>query len=71
MYLSGVLPWKSAQWTAPPPEEIDRIRAEAGTHDAALAEQGEIQAEANKGMQDPEKDSRESGDTGVDHQEEH
>lgn len=33
MYLSGVLPWKSSKWEAPPPEEITRIRKEAGTHD--------------------------------------
>jgi len=31
MYLSGVLPWKSSEWVAPPPEEIARIRKEAGT----------------------------------------
>jgi MFS transporter, SP family, sugar:H+ symporter len=31
MYLSGVLPWNSRQWVAPPPEEIARIRKEAGT----------------------------------------
>lgn len=34
MYLSNVLPWKSASWEAPPPEEISRIRKEAGAHDA-------------------------------------
>ena len=33
MYLSDVLPWNSSKWIAPPPEEINRIRAEAGTHD--------------------------------------
>ncbi|CAK3815546.1 High-affinity fructose transporter ght6 [Lecanosticta acicola] len=32
MYLQGVLPWKSADWEAPPPEEISRIRREAGLH---------------------------------------
>lgn len=31
MYISGVLPWKSSSWVAPPPEEIARIRKEAGT----------------------------------------
>ena len=31
MYLAGVLPWKSSTWVAPPPEEIARIRKEAGT----------------------------------------
>lgn len=32
MYIQGVLPWQSAAWVAPPPEEIARIRKEAGTH---------------------------------------
>ncbi|KAI5356923.1 Putative major facilitator, sugar transporter, major facilitator superfamily [Septoria linicola] len=41
MYLSNVLPWKSSKWEAPPPEEISRIRKEAGANDAALAEHGE------------------------------
>lgn len=59
MYLSGVLAWKSSQWVAPPPEEIARIRAEAGTHDAALAEEGDqIQAQRNGEL---EKNSLESG----------
>ena len=40
MYLLGVKPWKSSSWVAPPPEEIAKIRAEAGTADAA--EVGEI-----------------------------
>lgn len=31
MYLQGVLPWNSQSWVAPPPEEIARIRKEAGT----------------------------------------
>jgi hypothetical protein len=31
MYLSGVLPWQSRKWVAPPPEEIARIRKAAGT----------------------------------------
>lgn len=31
MYISGVVPWKSSSWVAPPPEEIARIRKEAGT----------------------------------------
>src|ERR1700761_6857343 len=34
MYIQGVLPWKSYKWVAPPPEEIARIRAEAGTGEA-------------------------------------
>ncbi|KAF2167189.1 hypothetical protein M409DRAFT_66223 [Zasmidium cellare ATCC 36951] len=36
MYISGVLPWNSSKWIAPPPEEIARIRTEAGVHDAPL-----------------------------------
>ena len=63
MYLSGVEPWKSSQWTAPPPEEIARIRKEAGTHDAALAEEGDqIQAESNREVEAENKDSLESGE---------
>ncbi|KAJ2995713.1 hypothetical protein NUW58_g1196 [Xylaria curta] len=31
MYVQGVSPRKSEQWIAPPPEEMDRIRREAGT----------------------------------------
>lgn len=40
MYLQGVLPWNSAKWVAPPPEEIARIRKEAGTHDAPHVDDG-------------------------------
>ena len=69
MYLSGVKPWKSASWLAPAPEEIDRIRKEAGTHDGALAEQGDqILAQSNG---DAAKDSLESGETGAEKQTEH
>jgi MFS transporter, SP family, sugar:H+ symporter len=50
MYLQGVLPWKSSKWVAPPPEEIERIRQEAGTHDGPVDDD-----------QAP-KDSQESGD---------
>lgn len=64
MYLSNVVPWKSSQWTAPPPEEIARIRKEAGTHDAALAEEGDqIQAQDNREAEAENKDSLESGET--------
>ena len=64
MYLSRVLPWKSSQWVAPPPDEIARIRAEAGTHDAALAEQGEqIQATSDRELEQQQKDSLESPGT--------
>ena len=64
MYISGVVPWKSSQWIAPPPEEIARIRKEAGTHDAALAaEGGDIQAHRSRELEPEQKDSLESGDT--------
>ncbi|OAL36782.1 hypothetical protein AYO20_03837 [Fonsecaea nubica] len=33
MYILGVKPWKSSEWIAPPPEEMARIRREAGTGD--------------------------------------
>ena len=33
MYLQGVLPWQSSKWVAPPWEEVERIRLEAGTHE--------------------------------------
>lgn len=63
MYLSGVKPWKSSQWTAPPPEEIARIRKEAGTHEAALAEEGDQPpADGNRELESAPKDSSESGD---------
>lgn len=64
MYLSNVLPWQSAKWVAPPPEEIARIRAQAGTNEAALAEEAEIQAARSRGEIEPEeKDSLESEGT--------
>ena len=42
MYLLGVKPWKSSSWVAPPPDEIERIRREAGTAEGDVAEAGEI-----------------------------
>ncbi|KAI8713987.1 hypothetical protein NCS52_01117900 [Fusarium sp. LHS14.1] len=41
MYLERVNPMKSAKWTPPPPEEMSRIRKQAGTdleHAAAVSE---------------------------------
>jgi hypothetical protein len=38
MYLQGVLPWQSSKWVAPPPEVIERIRQEAGTHEGPVGE---------------------------------
>lgn len=46
MYILGIKPWKSSSWVAPPPEEIAKIRREAGTADH-VAEAGEIQPAAN------------------------
>ena len=72
MYLSNVLPWKSSQWIAPPPEEIARIRKEAGTHDAALAEEGaDIQAHRSREIEPEQKDSLSSGDTEAEKDGEH
>lgn len=31
MYVEHVNPRKSSKWVAPPPEEMDKIRKEAGT----------------------------------------
>lgn len=53
MYLLGVKPWKSSAWVPPPPEEIARIRREAGTTEGDVAEAGEI-------MPAPERSSDES-----------
>ena len=53
MYIQGVLPWKSAEWVAPPPEEIARIRANAGTAEGELerAESGiQPQVSAQRGL---------------------
>jgi hypothetical protein len=62
MYLSNVLPWQSSSWVAPPPEEIARIRAAAGTHEPTLAEEGDIQAARSRGELEPEqKDSMSDG----------
>jgi SP family sugar:H+ symporter-like MFS transporter len=44
MYILGVKPWQSSSWVAPPPEEIAKIRREAGTAEGDVAEAGEITA---------------------------
>lgn len=61
MYIQNVLPWKSSEWVAPPPEEIARIRAEAGTAEAHDAEIGVARAGDNAPV--PEKDSMDSDTT--------
>jgi len=48
MYLLGVKPWKSNTWVAPPPDEIERIRREAGTAEGDVAEAGEITPAAER-----------------------
>ena len=70
MYLSNVPPWNSAKWEAPSLEEMDRIRKEAGTHDGALAEEGEIQTQENGEAENGNKDSYESGESNGEKQEE-
>ncbi len=37
MYIEKVVPWESRDWVVPPPEEMARVRKEAGTADAAEA----------------------------------
>jgi MFS transporter, SP family, sugar:H+ symporter len=65
MYIQGVLPWKSSEWVAPPPEEIARIRAAAGTG----ADEEIARAAMNDNIQPaPEKESLDS-DESADHQE--
>ena len=49
MYLEGVIPWHSSKWVAPPPEEISRIRKEAGTHDGPMAADDEITVGGDQG----------------------
>jgi sugar porter (SP) family MFS transporter len=55
MYLLGVKPWDSQKWIAPPPEEIAKIRREAGTENG-VAEAGEVQPIAT-GAAEPARDS--------------
>ncbi|KIW15226.1 hypothetical protein PV08_05271 [Exophiala spinifera] len=46
MYLLGIKPWESRKWEAPPPEEIEKIRREAGAENS-VAEAGEVQPATN------------------------
>ncbi|KAK5457208.1 hexose transporter hxt5 [Exophiala xenobiotica] len=55
MYLLGIKPWDSQKWVAPPPEEIAKIRREAGTENG-VAEAGEVQPIAT-GAAQPARDS--------------
>ena len=64
MYIQGVLPWESSKWVAPSPDQIAKIRAEAGTSDAVDPEIG--LARGDSGIQPapaPEKDSMDSEST--------
>jgi hypothetical protein len=78
MYLSGVLPWKSSQWIAPPPDEIARIRREAGTEIPVDTEDQIMQhrsreqdAAALAAAREKEQElDRSSGETGEHHHEE-
>ncbi|KIX06485.1 uncharacterized protein Z518_04461 [Rhinocladiella mackenziei CBS 650.93] len=51
MYILGIKPWESRKWVAPPPEEITKIRREAGTEDN-VAEAGESQPPVANGAND-------------------
>lgn len=48
MYILNVRPWKSSSWVPPPPEEIARIRREAGTAEGDLGEAGDIAPVADR-----------------------
>ncbi|CAK1360122.1 High-affinity fructose transporter ght6 [Cercospora beticola] len=62
MYLSGVMPWKSSKWEAPPPEEISRIRKEAGVDSDGVAENG--LAAGGRGSDETGEISTEKADNG-------
>ena len=62
MYLSGVMPWKSSKWEAPPPEEISRIRKEAGVEPDGVAENG--LAAGGRGSDETGEISTEKADNG-------
>ncbi|KAI0450921.1 hexose transporter [Xylaria acuta] len=51
MYIQRVSPRKSAKWIAPPPEEIARIRREAGTGDDADTSESNTAAGAAEGLE--------------------
>ena len=69
MYIQGVLPWKSSEWVAPPPEEIARIRAAAGTGEAHDEEIGVARGAAENGIAPAlEKESLDSESTGQEQQ---
>ncbi|KAJ9498757.1 hexose transporter hxt5 [Exophiala xenobiotica] len=68
MYLLGVKPWNSQKWEAPPPEEIAKIRREAGT-ETGVAEAGEVQPIAT-GAAEPARDSESTqGEKELEHHE--
>lgn len=67
MYLERVPPRKSAKWTAPPAEEIARIRKQAGTAEEPAATLGTDSTEKGDGIGD----TKQNGQNGhVRHQEE-
>jgi len=66
MYIEKVIPWKSNIWVAPPPQEIARIRRQAGTHeeDVGVQEVGLETTEVpdrsmNGDVSEPEGDTQE------------
>lgn len=74
MYLSNVLPWKSSEWVAPPPEEIARMRKEAGVTDVLPSVlEGEENLRISGGSQASglhhEKDLEDGSPNGAEHRE--
>ena len=67
MYIQGVLPWNSSKWIAPPPDQIAKIRAEAGTAEGD-PEIGIARGDSNI-QPAPEKDSLDDSETSGEHQE--
>jgi hypothetical protein len=65
MYILGVKPWQSAKWVAPPPEEIAKIRRDAGTAEDSVAEAGEARNDASTAATIGAADSNIHGPGGV------
>ena len=63
MYILGVKPWKSSSWIPPPPEEIAKIRREAGTAEGDVAEAGEITPAADRSSDESNVEKEEEEET--------
>ncbi|KIW24314.1 uncharacterized protein PV07_10041 [Cladophialophora immunda] len=57
MYILGVKPWKSSEWVAPPPDEMARIRREAGTGDGGEADDITPAGQRSSDESNPEKEA--------------